>query len=317
MLFGGTLLLLLLAAAIPATGHERDEDARLEESIRRGAETFRRACAACHGPGGRGDGPGADDLDPRPRDLTSRQYRFRSTPNGELPRPEDLERTIRRGLPGADMPAFGDLFSRQELDDLIHFVYSLQTPQVFDGSPPAALPPSPVPPPTPSSQRDGRALYAMVGCWRCHGVSGAGNGPAGRTTTDEDGRRLRPTDFRYDPFKGGRTPEDVVRALRTGLNGTAMPSYDEAMLISSEDPGDTASLGGRLDESLRSAVEAFRESSPTPQQLAAMDAAERAALRDRRLADLAYYVLSLERRRGAGYRLFRERPERELRETAP
>lgn len=35
-----------------------------------GAEDFATYCAACHGAGGKGDGPGAEGLDRRPADLT-------------------------------------------------------------------------------------------------------------------------------------------------------------------------------------------------------------------------------------------------------
>jgi hypothetical protein len=132
-----------------------------------------------------------------------------------------------------------------------------------------------------------------------------------------DGRRIQATDFRYDPFKGGRTPLDVVRALRTGLNGSPMPSYDEAMIIAREDRGDTVSLENRLDRRAEGAVEAFLHSSPTRQELAALSEAQRAELRERRLADLAYYVLSLSRRRGIYFWTFRERPERETRGIEP
>ena len=51
----------------------------------RGARLFARTCAACHGRQGRGDGPAAADLDPRPRDLSARQIRFRTTPSGHAP----------------------------------------------------------------------------------------------------------------------------------------------------------------------------------------------------------------------------------------
>jgi len=37
------------------------------------------SCASCHGTDGRGHGPAADALTPRPRDFTSGTYKFRST----------------------------------------------------------------------------------------------------------------------------------------------------------------------------------------------------------------------------------------------
>jgi len=35
-----------------------------------GKEKYDQICASCHGPGGKGDGPAAAALDPKPRDLS-------------------------------------------------------------------------------------------------------------------------------------------------------------------------------------------------------------------------------------------------------
>lgn len=40
------------------------------EAIEAGAETFNTLCATCHGEGGKGDGPGSAELDPKPADLS-------------------------------------------------------------------------------------------------------------------------------------------------------------------------------------------------------------------------------------------------------
>ena len=258
----------------------------------RGARLFAASCAACHGSEGRGDGPGAADLDPPPRDLTSREFRFRTTPSGAPPRDEDLVRTIREGLPGTAMPAFGTLFDDARLVELVAFLRAIG-------------PAADVPPPLEiddvlatddeASRRQGHALYLALGCWRCHGVTGAGDGPSAATLVDGRGHRLRATDFRHDPFKGGRETRDVVRALRTGLNGTPMPSYDEVMLLAREDPLDTEAIEAALPEGARAAIAELRSSSPARAELEALTAGERAALRDARLAALAHYVLSLSR----------------------
>ena len=285
---------------------------RREAEVDRGAKIFARACATCHGREGRGDGPGARDLEPAPRDLTSRQVRFRSTASGEPPRPEDLERTIRNGLPGSSMPAFGRLFSDRELASLIRFIYSLRPDADNTTVPPAALPVSPVDPPDSSSVEEGRAVYLLAGCWRCHGVDGAGRGPSAAHLTDENEQPIRVTDFRYDPYKGGREPREVVRSLLTGLNGSPMPSYGDAMLIAADEATDLPP-GERLASTDRETVEQFLRSAPTRSTLDAMEDEQRARLRDRRLAALSHYVLSLGRRRGPGYWLFHEEPEREAR----
>jgi len=284
---------------------------RLESAGTRGARLFARACAACHGTEGRGDGPAATDLDPRPRDLSSRRFRFRSTASGEAPLGEDLERTILRGLPGTTMPAFRDLFSAEELGDLVSFVESLREIESDEG-PAEALSVSRIPADPPPLE-EGRAAYLVSGCWRCHGVNGSGHGPSAKGLVDENERPMRTTDFRYDPFKGGREPEAIVRSLMTGLNGAPMPSYRDAMLYVREDVIDTTALEHVLTVDERRGLVEFLRSVPSREELAALGPDGRTELRDRRLAALAHYVLAFDRREGFWYRLFRQRPEQEAR----
>ena len=71
----GLLLGLLAAVALPAAG-EVDRSKlppepagfRLDGDLERGAVVFRKSCALCHGPEGKGDG--RIKSDPPPRDLT-------------------------------------------------------------------------------------------------------------------------------------------------------------------------------------------------------------------------------------------------------
>jgi mono/diheme cytochrome c family protein len=261
------------------------------------------ACAACHGRYGKGDGPAARDLDPAPRDLTSRAFRFRTTATGELPRPEDVERTIRLGLPGTAMPAFDGLFSEDELDALVAFVYALHG----NPEPPPGLDLAGVDPVEDATAvAEGRALYVISGCTTCHGIDGAGRGPASAGLTDDSGAPIRVLDFRHDPFKGGRSVPDVVRTLRTGLNGAPMPSWDEALSFAAEDVDADALPWDRLPAGDRDLVTAYLARAPGRAEL---DVASRTALRDRRIEALARYVLSLERR-GIVPWLFRSDPER-------
>ena len=283
---------------------------QLESAGTRGARLFAMACAACHGTEGRGDGPAASDLDPRPRDLSSRRFRFRSTASGEAPLGEDLERSILQGLPGTAMPAFRGLFSVEELSNLVDFIESLR--EIESDESPAAISVSEMPSDPPPLE-EGRAAYLVSGCWRCHGVNGSGHGPSARGLVDENERPMRTTDFRYDPFKGGRDPESIVRSLMTGLNGAPMPSYRDAMLFAREDVIDTTALEHVLTvEQRRELVELLR-SVPSREELAALGPDARIELRDRRLAALAHYTLSFDRRKGLWYRLFRQRPEQEAR----
>ena len=75
----------------------------------------------------------------------------------------------------------------------------------------------------------GKAKYEEAGCGACHGADGKGDGPSGKELKDNSGNSISPTDLTLKPFKSGPEPEDIFRSLSTGLNGTPMPSYAEAL----------------------------------------------------------------------------------------
>jgi len=96
------------------------------ERLARGRQLYADAeCAACHGAGGRGDGPSAPTLkDSQELPITatdlSRPARFK---NGG--RPEDVYRTLMTGLTGTPMPSYGDSLEPDQAWDLVYFVLSL------------------------------------------------------------------------------------------------------------------------------------------------------------------------------------------------
>src|ERR1043165_3942398 len=86
----------------------------LDDKMRaQGKELYAKACAACHGDDGKGEGPLTARLDlvPRPPNCTIpiRSIKLRSTRAGTLPLDEDLFRSITRGLPGTAMLSFRNL----------------------------------------------------------------------------------------------------------------------------------------------------------------------------------------------------------------
>lgn len=97
-------------------------------SLRLGHEVYQQLkCWECHGPGGKGDGPKAPDLEDDwgfplpPADLT----RPNSFKNGS--RPEDIYRTIVTGLDGGAMTSFIDMMRGREHEiwHLVNFVLGL------------------------------------------------------------------------------------------------------------------------------------------------------------------------------------------------
>lgn len=92
---GGAALAGLVAACAPET------------RLTTGRSDFRALCVDCHGPAGRGDGPLADGLDPRPVDVT----RIAALNGGDFPGNRVMSHiygyTMGRG--DTAMPSFGDL----------------------------------------------------------------------------------------------------------------------------------------------------------------------------------------------------------------
>jgi mono/diheme cytochrome c family protein len=92
----------------------------------RGGRLFDSSCAVCHGPKGEGDGFNAFNLDPRPRDLTDAAYM-------QAISDQAIREVITQGGRGMNksilMPAYGQSFTKREIDDLVAFVRSLATAQ--------------------------------------------------------------------------------------------------------------------------------------------------------------------------------------------
>jgi mono/diheme cytochrome c family protein len=101
-------------------------------------------CSGCHGERGRGDGPAAAVITPKPRNFTRDKFKIRSTPTGSPPTRQDLLATVERGLPGTAMPSFRFL-SEDERGLIVDHVRSLAgldsapepTPLVLSKPPPS------------------------------------------------------------------------------------------------------------------------------------------------------------------------------------
>ena len=84
------------------------------------AELFQRQCVACHGKKGKGDGPAAPAMNPRPANLTDPER------IGALS-DEELIEVLTKGK-GA-MPSFGALLSPEEIDAMARYVRELSGAQ--------------------------------------------------------------------------------------------------------------------------------------------------------------------------------------------
>src|SRR5213593_528307 len=98
--------------------------ADLAADVPLGRRVYARRCALCHGPDGRGNGPAAPSLIPRPRDFTLGQFKYKTTAAGQPASASDLIRTVRDGLHASAMPYFGDLLSETEIREVVGYVMS-------------------------------------------------------------------------------------------------------------------------------------------------------------------------------------------------
>lgn len=196
-----------------------------------GKRLYQRWCAQCHGDEGKGDGPAADFVYPRPRDFTLAIFKVRRTPSGALPTDQDLYEIISRGLPGTSMPAWSRFLSESDRWQLVHHVKTFDSLGLFKEEAPKEQVAMDQPPTvTDALVARGKALYQDKKCWQCHGSLGRGDGPSASGQKDEWGHAIRPVNFTKSwRFRGGDRIEDIYRTFSTGFNGTPMPSFVDAI----------------------------------------------------------------------------------------
>jgi DMSO reductase family type II enzyme heme b subunit len=230
------LLLMLVAPAAAQVQTEAVPPTPVATDVAAGKALYDRHCAQCHGEEGKGDGPAADRVYPRPRDFSLAIFKVRSTLSGQLPTDHDLFRVISDGLPGTSMPPWRKYLSEADRWQLVHFVKSLDTLGLFKDEPPKAQVMIGTPPKvTPDLIARGRDLYDSKKCWQCHGKLGRGDGPSSTGLKDEWGHAIRPVNFTKGwRFRGGDRIEDIYRTFTTGFNGTPMPSFVDAIPAASD-----------------------------------------------------------------------------------
>ena len=86
-------------------------------------DLFKTRCVPCHGDSGKGNGPGASALNPKPRNYTDVKWQ-------ESVKDEDIKKTILYGGAAVgkspNMPANPDLEGKPELDGLVAVVRSFK-----------------------------------------------------------------------------------------------------------------------------------------------------------------------------------------------
>jgi len=112
---GGALAALAALYPVSADAVIPNPVAATPASIARGQELYQQSCVMCHGLQGRGDGPLAASLNPRPADL-----RIHVSQHSE----GQLWLWLSNGVPGSAMPAFKDTLSDEDRWNIINYLES-------------------------------------------------------------------------------------------------------------------------------------------------------------------------------------------------
>ena len=193
-----------------------------------GKAVYVKWCAGCHGDAGKGDGPAARYMLPRPRDFTGAIYQIRVTASGQLPTDADLMRSIDDGLSGTAMPAWKDRLSERERRDVLAYLKTFSAFFADTSQHIVALGFGHEPSGGAQALKIGRQFYDSIGCRKCHGDQGRGDGPSAPTLKDDANLPMFAADLHQNwRFHGGGDVAAIYHRLRTGLDGTPMPSFSD------------------------------------------------------------------------------------------
>ena len=229
--FALLLLAISLAAVFTLMGAKGNQAAPVAQDASQGQALYVERCAVCHGIDGDGQGPAAERLFVKPRDFTRDEYKIKSTFGDEFPSREDIIGVIANGMPGTSMPAWTGVLSNAEMGALSDHIQGFGRFFSQEGYGTTAIEVPSRPRADDESIERGRVLYhEEIECFKCHGLAGRGDGPSAFELTDNAGNVTYPTDLTQRWFfRGGPEPEDIYLRLQTGLTGSPMPSFADAL----------------------------------------------------------------------------------------
>ncbi|HMP73013.1 MAG TPA: cytochrome c [Kiritimatiellia bacterium] len=118
-LLGWTVALTLMLGAIQIRAGEEFE---IKGDPEKGAAHYKMYCVVCHGETGKGDGPGAIALDPKPRDLSDKAFQAEMSDKHLFTVIKDGGQAVGKSM---FMTAFGILLNDEAIHDVAAYVRSL------------------------------------------------------------------------------------------------------------------------------------------------------------------------------------------------
>ncbi len=230
-----------------------------------GSALYAHYCAQCHGINGDGNGttaltPKARYFAYEKFKFTDTQNAL--TKGGGTPTDDALVAILRRGIDGSPMPKFAHLGDDALRAIVAHLRSSFLRPEVVlqrikkaemakagddweeksDWSAAkqagflkkaadelqvgTVLEVAAVADPTPEEVERGRKAFDTLGCAKCHGPHGKGDGEQVKDPKflNDNGTRAFPRDLTAGVYKGGGDPADLYRRVFLGIPGTPMPA---------------------------------------------------------------------------------------------
>jgi len=154
-----------------------------------GEPLYRQHCVSCHGPIGKGDGPAAAGLNPKPPAIGDAAFMSAASPGM-------MFRKISVGVSGTAMQPFASALTPAQRWNIVAYLASLRT--------------------HPEQIAEGEGLYTQA-CMECHGATGAGDGPVARSLSK------LPPEIGTFAWQVQRSDSQIAAAVRQGVAGSPMP----------------------------------------------------------------------------------------------
>lgn len=117
------------AAAVSSTATGTTTPAATTSVAASGQKVYATFCTTCHGPGGKGDGPAAASLNPKPTNFAAAEFKYDVNGNGRKGDVEDIKAIVHDGAAkhgGSPLMAPWPMIAPDQLQALAEHVASLR-----------------------------------------------------------------------------------------------------------------------------------------------------------------------------------------------